>query len=223
MIHKYKIPYTRRDLYKSRINQNASQSIDEHGATQVEEKRSYTTDSNCNKEDGLNDDGMKCNTASWFDTKKDEGHILLENAKTHTELSSTHLDYVDYIPNTDRFTSFDIVIYLFSLCSYLADVGTDIWVAYMYFHQGHVIWFSLTVLLIVIPAITVTLFSLAWYLQDHKHSKNSLGEQADISRVQWTSRTVCLLLQIGLAIRYVCVCVCVDTNLQCFSFDSHHV
>jgi hypothetical protein len=118
---------------------------------------------------------------------------------------------VDYVCSTDRFTCLDICIYLFSICSYLADVGTDIWIAYMYYHQGHIMWFTLTLVFVLVPGIVMTSFSLAWYIQDHKHHKNTCNTDnvtsdrviTQVSKARWASRTICLVLQIGPVIRFV--------------------
>ena len=117
-------------------------------------------------------------------------------------------DQVDYVRSTDNFTCLDIIIYLVSIGSYLADVGTDIWVAYMYYNQRHTMWFILTLLFVLVPGITTTLFSIAWYMQDHKYQKSSEKGTNDctvlteVSKVRWASRTICLLLQLGPVIRY---------------------
>ena len=59
-----------------------------------------------------------------------------EKKKARKRLSSKQpsRDYVDYELGQVSFTYFDIIIYVFSIGSYLADVGSDCFVAYQYYH-----------------------------------------------------------------------------------------
>ena len=55
--------------------------------------------------------------------------------KTTKKLSGKQFscDYVDYELGKAAFTYFDIIFYMVSIGSYLADVSSDCWVAYMYY------------------------------------------------------------------------------------------
>ena len=98
-------------------------------------------------------------------------------------------DQVDHNPEKLKFTCCDILINLFAIGSYLFDVGTDCYVAYLYYTRRHLWWFILTLVFIFVPSITMTAFSLKWYIQDRQHVK--------IKPIRWISRSMFLFLQIG--------------------------
>ena len=58
-----------------------------------------------------------------------------QKREARKKFSGKHLscDHVDYELGKPTFTYFDIIFYMFSIGSYLADVGSDCWVAYMYY------------------------------------------------------------------------------------------
>ena len=129
-----------------------------------------------------------------------------------------------------QYTWWDMCVNLFAVGTYLADVGTDLFVAYLHFHNGDWWWFSLTLAFVLVPSLIITSFSLAWYHQDHlkrrKHNKDKQVKEPTVSYVRWVSRFLFHMLQLGPVIRYeskyyfpfkyivmrklcVCVCVCV--------------
>ena len=59
----------------------------------------------------------------------------------------------------------DIIANIASITSYLLDVGSDIWVAILYWKNGHTWWFIFTMTAIVVPSLIMTVFSLSWYIQ----------------------------------------------------------
>ena len=93
------------------------------------------------------------------------------------------------------YTNRDMLLTIYSIISYLFDVGSDIFVAWTYYHGDDWWWFGLTVAFIVVPSVTMTFFSLAWYLQDKDNSRNMLHP------LQWASRAVFLFLQLGPILR----------------------
>ena len=62
-------------------------------------------------------------------------HEQQKGRKATKKLSGKQLsrDYVDYELGKAAFTYFDIIFYMVSIGSYLADVSSDCWVAYMYY------------------------------------------------------------------------------------------
>jgi hypothetical protein len=110
-------------------------------------------------------------------------------------------DYVD-CPPTDpaqaSYSYFDIFLGLFSIISYLFDVGSDVYVAVIYYREEQWWWFGLTVAFIVVPSLTITGFSLAWYIQDR--GKDNEGVLKN-NRVLWVSRSMLLCLQLGPVLR----------------------
>lgn len=55
---------------------------------------------------------------------------------------------------------------IFSICSYVADIATDLVVASKYFYDGDIWWFALTLAFILVPSVIMQLVSIAWYLED---------------------------------------------------------
>ena len=60
-------------------------------------------------------------------------HLTEKKEKKKLYSKQISRDDVDYELGQVSFTYFDVVIYIFSIGSYLADVGSDCWVAYMYY------------------------------------------------------------------------------------------
>ena len=89
----------------------------------------------------------------------------------------------------------DVFWCLWALVTYLFDIGSDIFVALVYFNHGHVWWFTMTLSFIVVPAVTMTIFSFALYVRDWK----VVGDKATPFR--WASRVLFLVLQLGPLLR----------------------
>jgi len=92
---------------------------------------------------------------------------------------------------TDTYSNYEVFLTLFSILSYIFDVGSDIYLAYVYYSDGDIWWFTLTVIFVVVPSLTITMFSFVWYMQD-KHPSYPL---------LWVPRLVMLFLQLGPLLR----------------------
>ena len=85
----------------------------------------------------------------------------LDNSISYAD-EDEHLDFTrEELP----VSCVDIVANIASITSYLLDVGSDIWVAILYFQNRHVWWFTFTMTAIVVPSLVMTVFSLSWYIQ----------------------------------------------------------
>ena len=104
-------------------------------------------------------------------------------------------------PRHIKFNLFDILINLVSMGSYLLDIGTDLFLAYMYYSSNHVWWFRLTLFFVLVPSLTMTIFSLKWYIIDHKTLKKLYPSWEPPSRCRWASRVMCLILQVAPVLR----------------------
>jgi len=62
---------------------------------------------------------------------------------------------------------FDCFVAVISICTYIADIGTDILAARQYFQDEQWKWFAPTILLIILPSLVLQLFSSKWYHDDH--------------------------------------------------------
>ena len=110
----------------------------------------------------------------------------------HTSSNGTRgsgVDEVDGIGRTAIFNPFDIAYIIFSIISYLADVGTDIYVALNYYDRQDYYYFGFTIAFVGVPAMTVSVLSLKWYIKDQsdKHAPR-------ISNTRWTFRILSLIL-----------------------------
>ncbi|XP_074598771.1 XK-related protein 6-like [Brevipalpus obovatus] len=107
-------------------------------------------------------------------------------------------DKIDYMPEEMKFNWIDILGILFSIGSFLFDIGTDIAVATIHYRSGDFWYFGLTITFILIPTFVMTGISLRWYVLDAQE----IGSPP-VSTRQWTLRIFFLLLQIGPILRYI--------------------
>jgi len=97
------------------------------------------------------------------------------------------------LPETDTYSNYEVFMTVFSILSYIFDVGSDIYLAFVYHSDGDIWWFTLTVIFIIVPSLTITVFSFVWYLQDNHRSYPLI----------WLPRLVLLFLQLGPLLRFV--------------------
>ena len=97
------------------------------------------------------------------------------------------------LPETDTYPNYEVFITVLSILSYIFDVGSDIYLAFVYHSDGDIWWFTLTVIFIVVPSLTITVFSFVWYMQDDHRSCTLI----------WLPRLVLLFLQLGPLLRFV--------------------
>lgn len=69
-------------------------------------------------------------------------------------------DSVDFVPNNAHVTNFDILALIVSIVSHIIDVGLDINIAFRYFHSGQSVYFILTMVFILLPALVNTFISM---------------------------------------------------------------
>lgn len=100
---------------------------------------------------------------------------------------------------TMRFTVIDLLLNLVSIGSYLADVGSDLFLAYMYYSGKNWWWFGLTLAFVFIPSTIMTIFSLKWYIADEKAE----NDKPKSSPIRWASRITFLVLQLAPVLRWV--------------------
>ena len=90
------------------------------------------------------------------------------------------------------YSNLETIWTLFCIVTYVIDVGSDVYVAVMYYMEKEWWWFSLTVSFIVIPSLTISIFSCVWYKHDKEASKP----------VRFIPRIIFVILQLGPIIRY---------------------
>jgi len=60
---------------------------------------------------------------------------------------------------------------IFALCSiitFIADIGSDIFVAIMYFRNGQYSWFGFTIGFVLLSSFTLQIFSAKWFHEDKR-------------------------------------------------------
>ncbi|GCC26339.1 XK-related protein 9 isoform X1 [Chiloscyllium punctatum] len=105
------------------------------------------------------------------------------------------------------FTKCDFVLNLGGFVLYLADVGTDLWVAVVYFHEKEFIWFALVLTVILLSAVVLQSFSWSWYKDDgefhqeqHSSEIQHFHNQGCSSPRPWLC--VVHIFQLGMPVRF---------------------
>lgn len=124
--------------------------------------------------------------------------------KNEEALLEKKLDEIDALPTHLRYNNFDLSCTIISILTYLFDLVMDCVVAYHFFHLAvthgvyHYWYFGLTVTFVLLPSLTMTGFSLRWYLQDAENA-----ELPEVPTWRWILRILMLLLQIAPILRYI--------------------
>lgn len=118
--------------------------------------------------------------------------------------SEVDLDEPDALPSKLHYSFLDLVCTLISILTYLFDLAMDCAIAYYFYHLGalhgiyHYWYFGLTIAFIVFPLLTMTGFSLRWYLMD---ADNPMLPEVSVGK--WILRLVVLVLQFAPLLRYL--------------------
>jgi hypothetical protein len=84
-----------------------------------------------------------------------------------TDLPATRRD----IPTEERVGNIRVhrfwdLVALVSVLTFIADIGTDLFVAALYFSKGHYTWFGLTLGFVFLSSFTLQIFSAKWLYED---------------------------------------------------------
>jgi len=113
-------------------------------------------------------------------------------------------DVVDALPSNLSYTCWDLFYTLVSVITYVFDLVMDCAVAFYFYHLGvkhgvyHYWYCGLTITFILLPSLTMTGFSLRWYLMD--------ADNTDLPPVplwRWIIRVIVLMLQFAPILRYL--------------------
>ncbi|CAH8570625.1 unnamed protein product [Schistosoma turkestanicum] len=66
------------------------------------------------------------------------------------------------------FRWYQVMIFFISMISYLADIASDAYLVYTYYIQEDYYWSIFTMVFMIVPALLMSSFSLAWYFIDYK-------------------------------------------------------
>lgn len=105
-------------------------------------------------------------------------------------------DEVDGPPEHLPYGFIDVLATSASIVGYLIDVGSDIWLSIVYFTDGDVWWFGLTLAWIISPCIVMTIFSLRLYVIDVKYAATP-----ETSVWHWLIRGIFLAMHLSPIIR----------------------
>ncbi|XP_049841756.1 XK-related protein 7-like [Schistocerca gregaria] len=110
---------------------------------------------------------------------------------------ATRLDDTDYVPKTSRITYRDILSPIISIISHTADVALDANLAYSYYASAEYVYFKLTLLFILFPALVNTVISTRMYVADEDNMTLT-----KIATKRWLLRMFVLFFQIAPILRH---------------------
>jgi cell division protein FtsL len=70
----------------------------------------------------------------------------------------------DFIPDTMTINVFEVFIYAWGVLAFFLDMFTDLVLAHAYYQEGAYWLFILTLMCVVVPNLTLSIFSLVWYI-----------------------------------------------------------
>jgi hypothetical protein len=86
----------------------------------------------------------------------------------------------DFIPDTMTINVFEVFIYAWGVLAFFVDMITDLVLAHAYYIEGAYWLFLLTLMCVVVPNLTLSIFSLVWYI-DSSQLKATAASQGQTS------------------------------------------
>lgn len=96
-----------------------------------------------------------------------------------------------------NFGKWNFALFLLGFVLYLTDIGTDLWVAAVYYIGGDRVWALLVLLVILVSAVILQSFSCSWYEDDENNP--DLGNSGCVGW-RWCRR-VLHIFQMGVLLR----------------------
>ena len=84
----------------------------------------------------------------------------------------------DFIPDTMTINVFEVFIYAWGVFAFFFDMFTDLVLAHAYYLEGAFWLFILTLMCVILPNLTLSVFSLVWYI-DSSQLKAAANEQTN--------------------------------------------
>lgn len=105
-----------------------------------------------------------------------------------------------------KYSCFDFLFSVIGVCTYLFDVGSDVWVATEFYSRGDVLWFGVLVGLMVLSSVVVQMFSWYWFKYDRELEGFNEQNSTDIGLFGNRQKLSFFLhiCQLGLFCRHVC-------------------
>ncbi|CAG0906114.1 unnamed protein product [Darwinula stevensoni] len=107
--------------------------------------------------------------------------------------AGARVDEIDGLPKNLRFALYDAFFIVYSIFTYLLDIGSDIWLAHRYYVLEDYAFFGLTIGIVIFTSLVLTVLSWVWYKDDAK------GDP--VSPRDWRLRILLLLLQLAPVLR----------------------
>ncbi|CAF4029317.1 unnamed protein product, partial [Rotaria magnacalcarata] len=82
----------------------------------------------------------------------------------------------DFIPDTMTINVFEVFIYAWGVFAFFFDMVTDLVLAHAYYLEGAYWLFILTLMCVILPNLTLSVFSLVWYI-DSSQLKAAANDQ----------------------------------------------
>lgn len=89
----------------------------------------------------------------------------------------------DFIPNSMTINVFEVFIYAWGVFAFFFDMVTDLVLAHAYYLEGAYWLFILTLMCVILPNLTLSIFSLVWYI-DGSQLKAEASEKQSIMQYQ---------------------------------------
>lgn len=121
--------------------------------------------------------------------------------------------------NISKYSWLDLAFTVIGVCTYLFDVGSDLWVAKEFYVHGEFIWFGVLVGFMLVSSVTVQLFSWFWLQYDRKlenfECQESAGNAVLFSGAKRVTFSLLLhVFQLGLFIRHISA-ICQGFRVWC--------
>ncbi|XP_022237502.1 XK-related protein 4-like [Limulus polyphemus] len=100
----------------------------------------------------------------------------------------------------DQFTMLNALATFVCIVLYIINVGTDVAVSYFLYVEDNLWWFGFTVAATAVPALTVNILSIRWYIKERKVHTHP---RPHMTKLNWVVRIFFHLLLLGPVIRYI--------------------
>ena len=118
------------------------------------------------KSDGI--DGRVCSHGS-----SQKYHRDISVSSDRYDHSSDATDNTPKPSEDFRYPNWEIICSIYAILGFVFDIGSDIFVAYMFYVSNQWWWFGLTVAFIVVPSLTMTSVSFVWYVKDEMNKDDN--------------------------------------------------
>ncbi|CAF1322304.1 unnamed protein product [Adineta steineri] len=116
-----------------------------------------------------------------------------ENLQTHLfSQPSSGTMVADFIPDTMSINVFEVFIYAWGVFAFFFDMVTDIVLAHAYYQEGAYWLFILTLMCVILPNITLSVFSLVWYMDSNQlkaAANNQTNDEYETTRQTTSCQT----------------------------------